>query len=206
MIKHPKMKWMLPGLFALAALLPWRTAQAQMEDARLRANVGVYAIMLTKPGLRGGVEYAFIAKDRAPRLGFLFNNQSKDIHTRWVVAPQVATYWDPLSFVAVQGSLEVGRSVQQGWGLVRHWRVGPGIYRAFLPEVYTVEGDQVTFDGLESRQYGMLSATFGVGYALKESIVQANLHAMVIGLYNATLLPMAGVELVYQFDPKSLRR
>ncbi|MEL6538471.1 MAG: hypothetical protein AAFQ98_23825, partial [Bacteroidota bacterium] len=88
-------------------LLGMRPASVQAQDTKLRANVGLHGVMLTRPGVRAGVEYQIFERNKAGLLGRIFPSQP-NVNHRWVIAPQAGLYWDPRNFTAVHGALEFG--------------------------------------------------------------------------------------------------
>ncbi|HAA16143.1 MAG TPA: hypothetical protein DCE41_32340 [Cytophagales bacterium] len=170
----------------------------QAQDSKLRGNVGLHGVMLTRPGVRAGVEYQLLENSKSGLLGRLFPSQPNVKH-RWVVAPQAGLYWDPRSFTALHGSLEFGRVSGRDKGLSRQWRVGPGFHYSFLPEVYEVTGNSVDALGIAGRNFITLSGTYGFGIGNPKSAVWLNLHTQFLLGYNVNIMPIAGIELVYQF-------
>lgn len=176
------------------------------EKGDWQGNAGLYSVMAFKPGLRLGAEYTFASITRPTLLSKLFNN-NREVTDRWVVAPQLSVYWDPMSFVASTFAVEVGQVIRRKGPFAIQWRVGPGLYTAFLDEVYEVSGTEVKPLGGATRSYFSLSGTWGIGLIAKnEHSVWLNLHTQILLPYNATILPMVGSELVYQFPLDGLFR
>ncbi len=163
---------------------------------------------LLNPGLKSSINFT-LSEETIKKTKTRKNNKiiDKSYNNKWILSGNIGFFWHPQSHVAVFNYYLISmQKLKLKSNRITLFGIGPGIYRSFYPETYTVNKagtvDKIILGG---RMYFAPVFSFGSGkeinnYFFTERIFTTNL--MFLFDYNTGIVPLLNLELAFTFDFK----